>query len=241
MKFLPDPWPHEHQNTRHICIKRLPNGISKLRPLGSSCRDLLSETGTAKTRQRRTDVLFRSSVFSHKGALVSQRPGLSDQWHRQSCGSPSFFSDPSVLISVSHYVPLFLTLLDSQVEGCSRRCHMMSCGPVVVAQTVTLLSPWSTRQPLSHAQTLPACTAVNQVTQQPSAMCSCLLYTSLVRESKLKEIKISGRDWHVEGHQAWASGTNLPPQGGRNTASGSTRSFCEAELIDSPRKCTSPV
>lgn len=70
---------HDLTNTPHICIKRLPTGISKLRPLSSSCRDLLSETGTAKTRQRRTDVLFRSSVFFHKGALVSRRPGLSDQ------------------------------------------------------------------------------------------------------------------------------------------------------------------
>lgn len=35
---------------------------------------------------------------------------------------------------------------------------------------------------------------------------------SLVEEMKLKEIKISGGDWDVKGHQAGASATNPPSE-----------------------------
>lgn len=103
---------------------------------------------------------------------------------------PPFSSDPSVPISVSHYVSLFWTLLDTQAEGCSRRCHMMACGPIVVAQNSDTSIPALIRTPALVTCTHTAC-LYSQKSGHSAGMCSCLLYMSLVRESKLKQIKIS--------------------------------------------------
>lgn len=80
---------------------------------------------------------------------------------------------------------LSLSLPLSQAKGCSCRCHMMSCGPVVVAEQWQFYpcAIWSTRHSLSHAHTLPVSVCVwaslydhksGHRQYQPSAMCSCL-------------------------------------------------------------------
>lgn len=76
---------------------------------------------------------------------------------------PQTFPCPRLCLAASSSLPLPLQF--SQAKGCSRRCHMMSCGPVVVAEQWQFYpcAIWSTRHPLvtcAHAACSSVCVRV---------------------------------------------------------------------------------
>lgn len=112
-----------------------------------------------KTQERCcTDVFFCSSAFFTKVHLLVE---ARVHWSvTQTIMWLSHFLQtlqcPHLCLTVSFSLSPSISL--SQVQGCSRRCHMMSCGPVVVAEQWQFYPSaiWSTCNSLSHAQALPA-------------------------------------------------------------------------------------
>lgn len=133
--------------------------------------------------------------FFHKGALISggQIAVISDTDNHVALSQT--FQCPHLFLSKTFTLSLSLPL--SQVEGCSCRCHMMSCGPVVVAEQWQFYpcAIWSTRHSMSHGGTHTHALKVylclwaslydhksGHRQYQPLTMCSCLcLYSTVQR------------------------------------------------------------
>lgn len=101
-------------------------------------------------------------LFFYRGALITggQIAVISDTDNHVALSRyPQTFPCPRLCLAASSSLPLPLQL--SQAKGCSCRCHMMSCGPLVVAEQWQFYpcAIRSTRHPLvtcAHA----ACSSV---------------------------------------------------------------------------------